>query len=85
MLGRPLGSSWRPLKGPPVAVPFFVLFFFGCGERLEAADPPLLALRPPGPEIRSQRRHWTPRPSLGSSLEKTSQPISEGRAWGLGY
>ena len=69
---RPLeapGGPWRPWRpGPPTAV-VFVFSFLGSGEKFGASW-----LRAPGPEIRSQRRPWTPQTPPGSSLQKTSQP-----------
>ena len=51
-------------------------------EALEALEA-CLALRPLGPEIRSQRRPWTSQTFPGSTLKKTSPAPSELRPPGL--
>ena len=66
---RPLEAPWRPLPLEASAGLWRCLEALKRLRFLEAS----LALRAPGPEIRSQEGPWTPDPPLGSTLEKTLQ------------
>ena len=77
----PETKPYKPACGGPV---FVFLCVFPVVRNLEPLTPPL-ALRPPGPEIRSQEGRWTPRPPLGFTREKTSRPPPELQHKGLGY